>query len=102
MQSKIFRKAQPEHQGGMAGIGRHWPQIWPVRQLSPAGAIQDLQEGAAGAPGRDGRNRPTMATNMASASAVPCRCNPRSSGRRSRSTRAGWPESANNGHEYGQ
>ncbi|MEC2191697.1 hypothetical protein, partial [Bacillus spizizenii] len=73
--------------------------IWPSASAEPAVGIQDLQEGAAGAPGQDVRIR---WRTWPSASAVPCRCNPGSSGRRSRSTRAGWPESADNGHEYGQ
>ncbi|WP_369340735.1 hypothetical protein, partial [Bacillus subtilis] len=50
--------------------------------------IQDLQEGAAGAPGQMPGTGPTMAVNMASLFSRAGGRDPRSSGRRSRSTRA--------------
>ncbi|WP_213391313.1 hypothetical protein [Bacillus subtilis] len=48
---------------GPADTGRKYGQASAV----PCRLIQDLQEGASGAPGMDVRNWPTMATNMASA-----------------------------------
>ena len=62
--SRIFRKAQPEHQGRCqepVDDGREYGQA----SAEPAAGIQDFQEGAAGAPGQDAGTRPTKAGNMA-------------------------------------
>ncbi|WP_213391315.1 hypothetical protein [Bacillus subtilis] len=46
---------------GPADSGRKYGQASAV----PCRLIQDLQEGASGAPGMDAKSRPTMAVNMA-------------------------------------
>ncbi|MGP9038920.1 hypothetical protein ACT1WM_20815 [Bacillus stercoris] len=99
--SRIFRKAAAGAPGQDARNRLTKARIWP--SFSRVGGRDPGSSGmaAAGAPGQDARNRLTKAANMAKLQ-LSRRKRSRSSGRRSRSTRARCQEPADKGHEYGQ